>query len=276
MAKRFYRRCIGRDIDGDAPGKYWTWKMIHVMAVLARVHSETHKVNSAKELAKITKISYKGVRDILKRLKERGFAEYGLDAEGRKAWVAMLGGAKSCNKALGDILDRRIRSTYRSMDDLEDYSPVVEKVRWIFDELKVAGWHDLQVRNIIYRVNVFKIERVIKFAKKRAKKNLGGYLWSILTNKYCFEERFRKYTEHDNFEMRWRLNEDALKEVRETIKQQRAPFRVFKTLHQRCFEKGLTDRISVGDELWQMGKEGVAKYKPSKDYIPKHRRTLVI
>lgn len=265
MRRRRFRRTNSPTYKGDVYQRYWTWKMIHILSVMEKPFRDNQTPHSAKELSRLTKISYKGARNIIARLKERDFVEQGKDHEGRQAWLITSGGSQ----ALWNILDRRVRNTVRSIKknfELEAIQ-IAEKVRKIFEELKAAGWHDLQIRNIIYRVNVHKIERIITFAKKRAKKNLGGYLWSVLTNKHSFNTRIAMYARHENFDMTV-MNDDVKKEMVGIAKGLTSPFKGFKLMYNRAVEANImTDGPEWTDLYYQISTvEKALKYKKPKDW----------
>jgi DNA-binding MarR family transcriptional regulator len=239
--------------------------MIHILSVMEKPFRDNQTPHSAKELSRLTKISYKGVRNIIARMKEREFVEYGKDHEGRMAWIITSKG----DQALWNILDRRVRNTYRAIKKNYEHEAIliVEKVNTIFKELKAAGWHDLQIRNIIYRVNVHKIERIIRFSKKRAKKNLGGYLWSVLTNKHSFNTRLAMYARHENFDMTI-MADDIKKTMVEAAKGMTSPFKGFKFMYNRAVKESvMTDGPEWTDLYYKMSTvEKALKYKKHKDY----------
>jgi DNA-binding MarR family transcriptional regulator len=243
--------------------------MIHILAVMVKPFRDDQTPHSAKELSRLTKISYKGTRDIIARLKERGFAEKGKDHEGRMAWLITPKGSE----ALWNILDRRVRNTYRAIRKDFEYEAIeiVEKVNKIFKELKDAGWHDLQVRDIIYRVNVHKIDRILKFCRRRWKFNKGGYLWAILTNRHGLPARLRMFSEHENFG-----NTIMAPDIKESMigvaKTLTSPFKGFKIMYNRAVEASvMTDGPEWTDLYHQIiTVEKLIKHKKPKDYAVRY------
>lgn len=267
MRRRRFRRTNSPTYKGDVYQRYWTWKMIHVLAVMKKPFRDNQIPHSAKELSRLTKISYKGTRNIIARFKERGFVEQGKDHEGRMAWLITPKGTE----ALWNILDRRVRNTYRAIKKDHDYEAIdiVEKVNKIFKELKDAGWHDLQIRNIIYLVNVHKIDRILKFSRRRWKFNKGGYLWSVLTNKHNLETRLNMYAKHENFDTTI-MADDIKKTMVETAKGLTSPFKGFKYMYKRAVDASvMTDGPEWTDLYYKIStleKSPELKYKKPKDY----------
>ncbi len=264
MAKRFFRR-NGQYKEGN--GHYWTWKMIHVLTVINRLTDREQKPWSAKHVSEVTEISYKGVRDILKRLEERGFAVYENDVFGRKAWKITAAGSH----ALTDILDRRVQKEQLRKVDIAALPNFVKEVPGVIKRLRDMGWRDTDARTAVYKIPMGRILATLRFCHTRRHKihNMGAYVRTILLRRHSLQWRLEQYAET------FPMHPDIVPMLAQKAKLMKHPFQTFQVIAETAIERGLQSSYGgfcdIAFELQQAGRiktdrRAVKKYQQG-DYV---------